>query len=186
MGESTPPVYVVTLVKPNTDCRQYQQLYTDGLITDSSRVVTLGYAEVIDRMVPVVKRILRAAKRDSVDLKVTNGYRTFAQQLIIRSKHVRGKQKQLDLSYLLYAHPSLFYPATGKPGHSKHQNGIAYDFNVINDDIAYAWMVNNAFRFGFVRTVPSERWHWEYLPSTPHPYYYVSRDSHTWIFYGKK
>jgi D-alanyl-D-alanine carboxypeptidase len=25
----------------------------------------------------------------------------------------------------------------------------------------------NAHRYGFVRTVPSENWHWEYRPGSP-------------------
>ncbi|MFO0559381.1 MAG: M15 family metallopeptidase [Polyangiales bacterium] len=41
-----------------------------------------------------------------------------------------------------------------------HIRGSAVDLNLTN--AAYRWMVSNARRFGFCRTVSSETWHWEH------------------------
>lgn len=47
---------------------------------------------------------------------------------------------------------------------SNHGKGIALDLNLKNG--AYDWMRNNASRYGFIRTVSSETWHWEYRPGS--------------------
>jgi LAS superfamily LD-carboxypeptidase LdcB len=50
-----------------------------------------------------------------------------------------------------------------KPGYSNHQSGRALDINLLGVPKAtYAWLVKNAARYGFRRTVASEPWHWEY------------------------
>jgi hypothetical protein len=41
-----------------------------------------------------------------------------------------------------------------------HIRGSAVDLNLTSS--AYRWMVNNARRYGFCRTVSSETWHWEH------------------------
>lgn len=64
---------------------------------------------------------------------------------------------------------SEFRPLTAKLGFSKHNSGIAIDWNTrgstgstVADDSPYPWMVNNMHKYGFIRTVRSERWHWEF------------------------
>ena len=66
-----------------------------------------------------------------------------------------------------------FSPATAVPGRSSHNSGLAVDFNTGSktgkissplDQTVYSWLIINAWRFGFIRTVPSEEWHWEYRP----------------------
>ncbi len=180
-NSSLPPVSTVTVDYVEPDCREYQMLYSGGQITDSSKVVYLGYAAVIDRMVPAVTKLMDAAARDGINLKALSGYRTFGQQLLIRSKNSRSKRARLSLDHLLHADSDDFFPETGKPGHSKHQNGIAYDFNTRRKGV-YRWMVKNAFKYGFVRTVSSEKWHWEYKPATVDPHFYVCGDHPSWIF----
>lgn len=58
-----------------------------------------------------------------------------------------------------------FNPAN-PPGYSNHQNGVAFDIDVGvgPGNPVYDWLARNATQFGFVRTVPREVWHWEYLP----------------------
>jgi D-alanyl-D-alanine carboxypeptidase len=50
-----------------------------------------------------------------------------------------------------------------RPGRSNHQSGRAIDFVVLNDPAARAWLEAHAGRYGFVRTVPGEPWHWEHV-----------------------
>jgi len=64
----------------------------------------------------------------------------------------------------LYA---LYQAGTGnlaaKPGTSNHQGGVAVDVETAGGtNPAFVWLNNNAFRFGFKRTVASEPWHWEF------------------------
>ena len=64
------------------------------------------------------------------------------------------------------------------PGYSRHQSGTAIDLDykryLINKDGSrsktstsntkgvYAWLVANSYKYGFVRTVTTEEWHFEY------------------------
>jgi len=50
------------------------------------------------------------------------------------------------------------------PGTSNHGIGLALDINMGG---GYGWMAANAHKFGFVRTVPQETWHWEHRPGQP-------------------
>lgn len=49
-----------------------------------------------------------------------------------------------------------------RPGTSNHGWGLALDLQL--SSAAYQWMRTNAEKHGFVRTVPSESWHWENRP----------------------
>jgi len=60
-----------------------------------------------------------------------------------------------------------------KPGSSNHGSGIGLDLNAggsskkrfsgVKKDI-YIWLVKNSWKFGFVRAVNNEEWHFDYLP----------------------
>lgn len=52
-----------------------------------------------------------------------------------------------------------------RPGYSNHQSGRALDINLLGvPPETFAWLLKNAGRFGFRRTVAKEPWHWEYSP----------------------
>ncbi len=77
-----------------------------------------------------------------------------------------------------------------KPGSSRHGNGIAIDTNTgtsypiasysspWNPTIG-AWMFKNSWKFGFVRGVKSEEWHFEYRPGNT-VFSIVPRGHKTW------
>ena len=120
-----------------------------------------------------------AAKKDGINLRINSGFRPdYGPRLNTKSE--AGVSVSADSQEYLY---SLFLkkgtPDTAKPGRSKHGNGIAVDFNTgsrtgaINqplDPKTYSWMVKNSWRFGFVRTVKSEEWHFEYWGKVSGPY----------------
>ena len=78
-------------------------------------------------------------------------------------------------AFVWYAGSSAYAAATAPPGSSNHGSGIALDFNTGTRDrstgfsqldaTVYVWLAKNAHRYGFIRTVSSEEWHWEYLPT---------------------
>ncbi|HYJ84269.1 MAG TPA: M15 family metallopeptidase [Allosphingosinicella sp.] len=92
-----------------------------------------------------------AADGDGVSIGVNSGFRSWPEQKFL----YEGRKKGLP----------GFAPAN-PPGYSKHQNGIAFDIDVNGggSNPVYVWLAANATRFGFLRTVRSEPWHWEYLP----------------------
>jgi len=134
---------------------------------------------VTDELYPKVIELIKAADSDKINLTVGSGLRTFEEQLALRRKHVIDKSKYNDRNYLLKADNGLFKPRTARPGTSNHESGIAIDFNVTGLPEVYKWLVGNAFAYGWVRTVPSERWHWEYRPQAG-KFDFVPKTHETW------
>lgn len=88
-----------------------------------------------------------AAKSDGVELRVTDSYRSFVDQV------------QLAQDKGLYADGGL----AAVPGTSNHGWGRALDVDVDNP-AALRWLQDNGHRYGFVEAVTREPWHWEYRP----------------------
>ncbi|MEO9779013.1 MAG: M15 family metallopeptidase [Paracoccaceae bacterium] len=96
--------------------------------------------------------MVQAAAADSIVIVINSGFRTYAAQ-----KYLYDNWKKGVTGFNLAA----------KPGHSNHQNGTALDIPVSGGPglPVYDWLAVHATSFGFVRTVKSEYWHWEYRPS---------------------
>ena len=110
-------------------------------------LVLINNKYVVKEIAGYVVAMINAAKSAGINLRLTSGFRTM--------------QEQSDL----FTMKTDTSPAA-KPGFGSHQTGIAVDFNVYDHNgKVYEWLVKNAYRFGFIRTVPNERWHWEYWGS---------------------
>ena len=155
-------------------------LYDKGALTGYAAVTKVGGVRIVATMKPILISMIEAAKTDSVNLTLAAGLRTFGEQYALRKQNVIDKSKVSDEEYLLTQPSGLFKPATGKPGFSNHQDGKAYDFNVTGKPEVYKWLVLNALRFGFIRTVLTERWHWEYMPGVRDQFAYVKKSDPTW------
>lgn len=128
------------------------ETYKNGSVTGVlTRFKKYGVARSgFDILIPVevaayVDSMMEAAAADGVTLEVTSGFRTMEYQEYL--KRTRGS-------------------TAAEPGKSPHQVGYAVDFSTRGRG-QYEWMVRNAYRYGFVRTVPRERWHWEYRGTWP-------------------
>lgn len=120
---------------------------------DLVRIVGTGYeletlsATTTDPFLAMVA----AARSEGREVRLNSGFRTFAEQKHLRLGHERGLPG---------------FNLAAKPGFSNHQSGIAVDLDVKpgEGNPNYEWLKREATRFGFVRTVPSETWHWEFRP----------------------
>jgi hypothetical protein len=92
-------------------------------------------------------KMQKAADAAGVKLVINSGFRTMAEQQHLYSCYQHGNCNNGNLA--------------AKPGYSNHQSGRALDLSVSS------WLVNNAARFGFKRTVPSEAWHYEFFGNDP-------------------
>ncbi len=90
-----------------------------------------------------VVQMMKDAKKDGVDLKITSSYRSRQQQEVLYAKYKAGTGN-----------------LAAKPGTSNHESGLAIDFT--NTKGAYAWLAKNAGRYG-LKNLPGEPWH--YSPS---------------------
>ena len=129
-----------------------------------------------------------AASKEGVNLALGSGFRpAFGEftQMITKSGKKLPATSQYSLrksrapdkgeEYWLGAPSSAYNPQVAPPGKSNHGNGIALDLNTggypsypgspfREGGKIMKWLTENAHRFGFIRTVSSEAWHWEYYP----------------------
>ena len=131
--------------------------WSNGVYTGQVTLVkVVGTADQIEHLTEATcdkfLAMAEAARTDGVTIGVNSGFRDYAAQKALYDGHARD--------------PAHFAPAN-RPGNSNHQNGIAFDIDVDRSttSAAYVWLARNATRFGFLRTVRPEGWHWEYLPA---------------------
>ncbi|MEZ5264908.1 MAG: D-alanyl-D-alanine carboxypeptidase family protein [Acidimicrobiales bacterium] len=89
------------------------------------------------------QRMVNAARRDGVTFGLSDGYRTYADQVDIADR------------LGLYGQGGV----AAVPGQAT-TDGVAVDLDL--DDRAQAWMRENGWRYGFFEDVPGEPWHWTY------------------------
>ncbi len=87
------------------------------------------------------------AKQAGINIRIVSGFRTNAQQQYLYSCYINCNCNNCNLA--------------ARPGYSNHQSGHALDLNTKGAGVL-SWLNNNASKYGFKRTVPSEPWHWEY------------------------
>lgn len=93
------------------------------------------------------KKLQAAARRAGIDLVVTRGFRTMAEQQELYRKYLNGTGT-----------------LAAKPGYSSHQSGISVDIGGLNGQgsSAYKWLQKHAGRYGFVNDAKGEFWHWTF------------------------
>jgi hypothetical protein len=123
-----------------------------------------------------------AAKKDGIDLSVNSGFRSPYDSINASapSGYSNGVKVNKKCNASASSQDSLYkaYLAgkgnlAAKPGASNHGNGIGLDINAggkskgryidVNEK-RYEWLVKNSWKFGFVRTVAKEEWHYDYRP----------------------
>ena len=120
--------------------------FSRGKQVGQINVVPMDGKQVKDTTAIAFEAMKLADFKDQHILTVISGFRSQDKQQSLYSQYLAGTGN-----------------LAAKPGYSNHQDGRAIDTNpeVGNN---YAWLAKNGASFGFCRTVPSERWHWEYRP----------------------
>jgi len=136
------------VTNPGTGGGRAVKGYVNGVARDITVSPIAGGKEMRSDAAAAFNRMHAAAKAAGINLHVNSAFRTMEEQRALYQKYLNGTGN-----------------LAAKPGYSNHQGGIAVDINVGGTGTStYKWLANNASRFGFVRTVPSEPWHWEYRP----------------------
>jgi len=158
----------------------YYPVYDSGFLVDSTKVYLFeDNIKITIDIYTVLKTMLDSAFRDSINIKINSSYRTFEEQYIYRMRNVKYRGYVYDSLFLLRAESKYFRPITAKTGHSNHQKGIAFDFNTSDKEV-FKWLKKNAIKYGFVRTVKQEKWHWEYRPDVTNIYEFVKNEHWSW------
>jgi LAS superfamily LD-carboxypeptidase LdcB len=116
---------------------------------------------------PALLDLLQAAKAEGVTLYIKSGYRSFAEQKSLKSQYTTTYGAGTANAF------------SADQGYSEHQLGTTLDFittglsgqlNGFDTTKSYEWLLNNAYRFGFVLSYPKgnayyiyEPWHWRYV-----------------------
>ena len=147
------------LIEPEAGAGQYSATaaWRSGSYTGQVSLVqivdaTLDLETVSVTLLSNYLDMVDAAQRDNISTYINSGFRSYSQQ-----KHLYdGYRKGLP-----------GYNLAAKPGYSNHQSGIAFDIPVAGGpgNPEYDWLAREGTAHGFIRTVKSEPWHWEYRPA---------------------
>ncbi|MEK7463533.1 MAG: M15 family metallopeptidase [Patescibacteria group bacterium] len=123
--------------------------------------------QMLDEVSTYITDMLEDAKKAGVDIKILSGYRSFQYQQTLKSQYkvVYGAGTANQFS--------------AEQGYSEHQLGTAVDFTTpalksaeiaFDQTAAYAWLVKNAHKYGFILSYPKgnayyqyEPWHWRFV-----------------------
>lgn len=123
--------------------------------------------QVIPEVLPFLTDMLEEAKEDEVELYLLSAYRSF------------GTQAALKGRYTITYGSGTANAFSADQGYSEHQLGTAVDFITtgtggalegFDQKPAYAWLEDNAHKYGFVLSYPKgngfyvfEPWHWRFV-----------------------
>ena len=135
----------------------------------------LSNGQMVDsRIYPYLQEMFDAARTEGVYPVVREGYRTAEEQQEILDDKI---QNYINQGYLQVKAERTAKEWVALPGTSEHQLGIAVDINAdkskcSNEDV-YAWLAENAYKYGFVLRYPPgkqkitgtsyEPWHYRYV-----------------------
>jgi zinc D-Ala-D-Ala carboxypeptidase len=116
---------------------------------------------------PFLTEMLTDAKSNSIPLKIVSAYRSFAEQ------------KSLKSSYSIRYGNTSANSFSADQGYSEHQLGTTIDFSTrevgekfigFSKSPSYTWLIENAYRYGFILSYPAhnsyyvyEPWHWRFV-----------------------
>lgn len=115
---------------------------------------------------PFLENMLNDAKNEGVDLKIISAYRSFAEQTSLKNGYS-----------VTYGSGANQFSAD--QGYSEHQLGTTVDFttfktgtnfNAFKTTDSYKWLIDNAYKYGFILSYPDgnkyyqyEPWHWRFV-----------------------
>ncbi|MDB5245424.1 MAG: peptidase and DD-carboxypeptidase VanY/endolysin [Parcubacteria group bacterium] len=116
---------------------------------------------------PFLDSMIRDARAASTSPLVVSSYRSF------------GQQSSLKAQYRVTYGAGTANSFSADQGYSEHQLGTALDFTtdtlganftIFDKTTTYVWLVNNAYKYGFVISYPKankfytyEPWHWRFV-----------------------
>jgi LAS superfamily LD-carboxypeptidase LdcB len=116
---------------------------------------------------PFLERLLESARASGVELLVASAFRSFETQASLKSE------------YKIVYGVGTANQFSADQGYSEHQLGTSVDFTTpevgglftqFRTDPAYQWLLDNAYKYGFVLSYPEkntyykfEPWHWRFV-----------------------
>lgn len=164
-------VEVIDKFSPNVLVNKHHQLSSKYVPKDlinfqSDDVKGTSKIKANKEVVTAFHKMREAAKEDGKDIVVNSGYRSYADQ-------------EETVSYYQNAYGDSYVEKNiAKAGYSEHQTGMSIDVaskntTVFTDSEEYTWMMDNAYKYGFILRYPKskedvtlykcEPWHYRYV-----------------------
>ncbi|WP_443595693.1 M15 family metallopeptidase [Agathobacter sp.] len=130
--------------------------------------------KVDSRIYPQLQKMFDDARAAGLELFVREGYRTTQEQQKIMDEKIEEYRAE---GYSNSEAKELAEKYVAIPGTSEHQLGLSVDINAdtskCSSDAVYAWLAENAYKYGFIKRYPSEKveitginnepWHYRYV-----------------------
>jgi len=141
----------------------------------SVELTELSNGQKVDsRIYPYLPEMFDAAREEGVYPVVREGYRTAEEQQEILEDRI---QTYINQGYSRSRAERTAKEWVALPGTSEHQLGIAVDINadksMCSNEEVYAWLAENAYKYGFILRYPPgkqeitgtsyEPWHYRYV-----------------------
>lgn len=141
----------------------------------SVELMELSNGQKVDsRIYPALQEMFDAARADGIYLIVREGYRTEKEQQEILDEKI---QAYINEGYSKKRAEKTAKEWVAMPGTSEHQLGTAVDINAdkskCSNEEVYEWLLENAYKYGFILRYPLEKqeitgigyepWHYRYV-----------------------
>ncbi|MBS2013927.1 MAG: M15 family metallopeptidase [Deltaproteobacteria bacterium] len=146
-GETEPVGETNDELRSGVSCKERTEVAYRAGVRSTIQVITVGGKPVAKPAGHAFLKMQAAAHAAGIKVSLTSGFRTMAEQEYLYNCYKTRRCNNGNLA--------------AKPGYSNHQNGVALDISTS------AWLAKNAGKFGFVRTVAKEPWHYEFRGADP-------------------
>ncbi len=159
--------------------------YNNQIPEDYSIELTLlsNGQKVDSRIYPALQQMFDDMRRQDIYPTVTSGYRTVEYQQQLLDEKIDELTNQ---GYSLFAAKKEAQKWVAMVGHSEHQIGLAVDINAVNgssnNDVVYAWLAENSWKYGFILRYPKEKTEITQISYEPWHYRYVGIEASTEIY----
>lgn len=170
--------YYTHVIDANLDSKnlilvnKYNKLDSDFVPSDLSYISSSCAIDSNKQVLSIVKtnleKMCNDMKKENLYIKVLSAYRSYSYQNNLYNNYVNRDGKTMADTY------------SARPGYSEHQTGLAMDIydkdlnlTYFEDTKEYAWMKNNAHKYGFIIRYPSDKtditgykfepWHYRYV-----------------------
>lgn len=123
---------------------------------------------------------LRKVARDAFEKLSSDAYNEGYTIIAVSAFRNYEYQKNLYNNYVIEKGIKYADACSARAGHSEHQTGLAVDvmgsnndYNLFHDSKEFEWMVNNAYKYGFILRYPEHKEHITGFKYEPWHYRYV-------------
>lgn len=141
--------------------------------------VTLSNGQIVDaRMYPYLQEMFDDMRADGIYPEVVSGWRTYEKQQQLMDEKI---QEYVSEGYSYEDAKAKAEEWVAVPGTSEHQLGLAVDINADGVNSygyeVYDWLLENAWKYGFVKRYPEDKTEITGIINEPWHYRYVGYDA---------